>query len=245
MGEVIAASAPATSVDGCPVDHIAVGVPDTEAGIAWLRALTGAEPYLTDPAPRQWYWSGALHLGSGRFLEVLGPNPAHRGFHPLKQTIRGFGTPRPIFWYVATPDFGVFSAKAKAAGAPVERVETVRHGRGGHAVDYTRGVLGPGFRSERPCVIEWRARPDRSHQDQSCRLSRFSVTSPIAAELNHQFQALGINLEVGNGPAALRAEIDAPRGTVEIAGRGLAFVGLSSVGQYLKLLLRHVLSDGS
>ena len=94
---------------GTPLDHVALGVPDTERGVAEISRLTGFTPTLTEPEPNQFYWSGALPLGSGRFLEILGPNPAFRGFNPFIEIVKRLDKPRPLFWYVATNDFGAFA----------------------------------------------------------------------------------------------------------------------------------------
>jgi hypothetical protein len=208
--------------NGMVVDHLAVGVPDTKEGMAWIAELTGAEPFIATPEPGQFYWSGGLSLGDGCFLEVLGPNPEFSGFNPMLAAIRGFRTPRPIFWYVGTTDFDAFSSRARAAGAPVERVQAVRHETEGRTVDYRRGVLGPGFRSERPCVIQWLERTPRDGMDDRCRLLRLGLRSPISDRLNAQFAALGIDVPVEQGPASLRIELATPKGTVTLEGEGFA-----------------------
>ena len=170
-------------------DHVALGVHDTEQGARWLAGKTGAPVTKLEPEAGQWYGSHALPLPHGALLEVIGPNPAHKGFHPVKELLEGYETPTPLFWHLGTTDFARFCKVAKSAGAPVERVERVEHiaddtPHGRRA--YTRGVVGPGFRSTRPCVIQWRCRPDRPElkAEPQCEVVDFTLSSPRAADLH-------------------------------------------------------------
>lgn len=196
---------------------------------------------MTEPEAGQWYWSAALPLPDGAMLEVLGPNPAYRGFHPLKAVLTRYRTPAPVFWHLGTSDFDRLCAVARAAGSPVERIERLDndspHGRRA----YTRGIVGPGFRTTRACMIQWIERPDRPEfrRTPRCRAVDFSLTSPKAAELNRTFEAFGLNLRARRGPERLSIRLDTPNGEMEFAGPGLVFEGAGAVLQFLKLRLLH------
>ncbi len=230
-----------TRSHGLQLDHIALAGRDTEQSLAWLQKKTGAQPFTTEAEPGQWYWSGGLPLGEDSFLEVLGPNPAHRGFHPLKQLILGFDEPQLLFWYVATDDFDALAGRANAAGVPIERVETIDFERHGARVAYKRGIVGPGFLSERPCVIEWRHRAQRDHADHSVRLSGFELSHPLADEMNAVHQVLGIDIAVLRGPSWLSLVLDTPNGIVTLANPGQSFAGLSVFFRMAQLYIRYKL----
>ena len=74
---------------GFPVDHVALAVSDTVAGAAHVEERTGVAPVLHDPEPGQWYRSASLAIGPDSNLEIIDPNPEHRGLHPRKLMLRG------------------------------------------------------------------------------------------------------------------------------------------------------------
>lgn len=198
------------------IDHVAVAVRDTAEGAARIADITGAEPFIVDPEPGQWYHSGALPLDGGRFLEILGPNPAHRGFHPLKLAMRAWSEPRLLFWYVAVADFASFEDRARRAGVALSQVQSVdATGAGGSA--YRRGIVGAHFRSQWPCVIEWRTRPERPQPTVGCRLERLELTHPSPEALNQPLAALGFATRIAPGPDAIALELSTPRGEVRFA----------------------------
>ena len=222
-------------------DHVALGVRDTRKGADWLASRTGARVVMTEPEEGQWYWSAVLPLPDGAMLEVLGPNPAHRGFHLLKAILGEYETPAPVFWHLATGDFDRFRAVAKAAGSPVERVERLDNDSPHGRRTYTRGIVGPGFRTTRPCVIQWIARPDRPgfRGEPECRVVDFSLTSPKAADLNRTFEAFALELRATEGPECLSIRLDTPNGEIGFSGPGLVLEGFGALSRYLRLRLLH------
>ncbi|MEM6592115.1 MAG: VOC family protein [Cyanobacteria bacterium P01_H01_bin.119] len=228
---------------GGPVDHLAICGPDTRQAAAEVEALTGIAPHLGEPEPGQFYWSASLSLGHRRFLEILGPNPAYRGFNPLTETVRRFDRLRPVFWYVGTDDFEGFSARSKALGAPVERIQRVSYTyeATGDLIDYTRGVVGPGFRSARPCVIQWDKRPERVEPEQRLELRALRLTDPGAERLRNLFKALGIEQPVETGAAHIAVDLDTPKGPITFEGPGIALEGLSGAARLLSLYAKYLL----
>ena len=69
---------------GLVVDHIALAVCDTQAGATFVKQKTGVEPQVHAPKAGQWHQSASLFIGDDSLLEIIGPNPDHRGLHPLK-----------------------------------------------------------------------------------------------------------------------------------------------------------------
>lgn|GEM_PF-3759172 len=217
-------------------DHVALGTHDTQKGVAWLANLTGAEPVITEPEPGQWYWSAALPLNDGAMLEMLGPNPDHRGFHPLKALLARFQAPEPFFWHVATSDLGRFVAAVKQAGAPVERIEHLDSETPDGRRTYSRGVVGPGFRTVRPCVIQWISKVDRPGLRRPlCRATGFALRCPKPDRLNRVLEAIGLQLRATDGPQRLDLALDTPKGPIKIAGPGVVFEGLGAIAQFAQL----------
>lgn len=207
---------------GASLDHIALGVPDTRKGARHIAELTGVEPRIgPQPGPEQFYWSAAIRLGAGRFLEILGPNPDWTGFHPMIETVKQFTQPQPLFWYVATNDINAFGDAAAAQRAPLEMMQSFEHTRDTETVSYTNAVIGPGFRSTRPCVIQWHTRSKWMEGDAELGLKSLQLSSPIADTLNPLFADLGIVERVSEGPEMMMLALDTLKGEVVLSAPGV------------------------
>lgn len=214
---------------GLPLDHIALAVPDTPAGVDHVHALTGARPHLAPPEPGQWYWSAGLALAHDSFLEIIGPNPAHRGIHPLKSIIRRFTEPRLLFWYLATDDFEAFAARVRAMGWDLTRIEHVGSADDTAHSHYSRALIGKGFLSQRPAVIRWRRRVRRETGAPACRLLAFELAHPAPAEINRLFERLDLGLRCAEGDSRLAIRLSCPKGEIDIASPGyeLSLAGMA------------------
>ncbi|MEO9598909.1 VOC family protein [Parasphingorhabdus sp.] len=223
---------------GAPLDHIGIGVPDTESGVNAVARRLGYKPILQDPVPGQFYWSGTLPLGAGRFLEILGPNPIYKGFNPFIEIVKKLEQPTPLFWYIATHDFTAFTAAAKEAGARIQQVESAAHTTDGVPVDYTRAMIGPGFLSVCPNVIQWRSRYEGLHDDAGPSFLGLTLTHPEASRLNRLFKSLGIEQHVKEGPHQIAIKLGTPKGEVEFSGAGLELRGPSAMIRMANLYVR-------
>ena len=107
---------------------------------------------------------------------------------------------------------------------------------------YSRGILGPGFRSARPCVVHWAERPDRPEmRNPVCTATGFAVRCPDPAPLNKVFEALGLTLRATEGEQQLTLELDTPKGPVTFSGPGLTFEGFGAILAIARLRVRHLL----
>jgi len=231
-GELILKRGPHT------VDHLALGVADTRAGAALAQDRTGVAPVLVEAEPGAWYQSAALRLSDGIVVEIIGPNPAYPRFHPFAELLRTLSQPTPVFWYVATTNFDALLGEAGKLGAPMERVESVNAEDDPHHARYRRGVLGPGFLSQRPCVIQWQRRMERSQQPPRCSLEAFALRQPRAQALNRIFEGLVIVEHASAGPPGMTVVLDTPAGLVEFAGSGLELRGPRALLLLAELWLR-------
>ena len=213
---------------GFPVDHIALAVPDTEGGVRYVEELTGVKPTLTKSDPKDFYWSAALGIGEDSFLEVIGPNPDHKGIHPFRSYMAGMTEPAVMFWYVATDDFDAFAKRVEAAGETLSNIVTVDPATSANGSDYTRAGIGNGFETQRPNVIEWRKRSVEQSTDIECRMTGFSLSHPKPEALNKLFEALGIDAVVEKGPSHIGLTLQTPKGEVTLANAGVKF-GLATL----------------
>ncbi|MEM1390406.1 MAG: VOC family protein [Pseudomonadota bacterium] len=208
---------------GFQLDHVGLGVADTERGVKWVEEQTGASVDLHDPEPGQWYWSGSLAIGEWSFLEIIGPNPDWNGFHPFRALLSTIEKPELLFWYIAISDFKAFQTLAKTKRAKLERVEAVNinpHNKANSA--YWRGYIGPGFMTERPNVIEWVQRPQhRETPSTECMLKDFRLANPKADKINSVFKDLGIDTKVSQGQSRIGITLKTPNGEWSIDNAGI------------------------
>ncbi|MEM1144627.1 MAG: VOC family protein [Pseudomonadota bacterium] len=223
---------------GLQLDHVGLGVPDTKAGAEWLEERTGARVHLTEPDPNQWYWSGALPIGTDSFLEVIGPNPSWRRFQPFRSLLKTLKEPQLLFWYIAVNDFEAFRRLADQQSAGLERIESVNPDSTDPSVhSFIRGYVGPGFLTQRPNVIQWRNRPFPVDADTRCLLQDFRLQHPDGAKITDTFHALGIETAVAVGESSIGLTLDTPNGAVQLDNPGISLVGVSALITMARLWL--------
>lgn len=230
---------------GQQLDHIGLGVPNTEEGVAEIEALTGAKVDLHPPEPDQWYWSGSLAIGEDSFLEIIGPNPEWRKFQPFRTLLGALDAPQLLFWYLAVSDFKQFEQSAKNAGGKLERVEAVNlNGANTAHSSYIRGYMGPGFLTQRPNIIEWRRKPKRDLEKiPECSLKHFGLSHPKAHEINSVFEKVGLDYRVEDGPNTISLSLETPNGEISFSNKGIALGGVSALFQIARLWLISVGED--
>lgn len=202
---------------GLPVDHVALAVSNTIEGAAYVKECTGVAPILHDTEPGQWYRSASLAIGSDSNLEIIGPNPEHRGPHPRKLMLRGLKAPALLFWYMATSDWPNMAKAVEASGHTIKHDERMGvPGRDARA--YRRAMIGPGFVSQRPSVIEWYDRP--ANASPACELVDFELSLPDPTGLQRLFDVLGLSLSIAKGADRFSITLTTPNGLVTFANPG-------------------------
>jgi len=203
---------------GQQLDHIGIAVPDTEKGVAEIRAITGAHVDLHPPEPGQWYWSGAFLIAKDSYVEIVGPNPEFQGNHPMHSLVKKLTGPTVLFWYIATDDLKGLAEQAACAGGAVDHIEWVNVEEDDLAFSrYGRAILGPGFIPQKPCLIQWdrqtRRMGDRGISPQ-CRLVGLELFHPTANDVNPVLEKLGIDARLQPGISRMKITLDTPRGIV-------------------------------
>ncbi|MEM1171307.1 MAG: VOC family protein [Cyanobacteria bacterium P01_H01_bin.35] len=226
--------------NGHCVDHIAVGVKDTEEGVEWITELTGVKPSLVEPEPDQWYWSAALNLGKNCFLEIIGPNQNHKGFQPIKQMLKDFEVPSLFFWYIGTHNFELAKSIIEKYDFRLERIEDISYKRDDDIIDYKRAIIGRGFNSERPCIIQWNSRPKRLDAVKECSFKSLALSFPNPKNLNDLFSELQIDLQVKEGDAQMILTFDSPKGEIVLKGGGFEFSGLRAIPKMARLYTKYL-----
>lgn len=224
------------------VDHIALGVNDTRAGMKYIEDLTGAKAYIPEGQQDQWYRSAALGLGAGCYLEIIGPNPEYKKFHPFKQILKDLTTPKLFFWYLGTHKFKECRAVIEENDFQIEQYNHIQKEIDDQLLDYEIAVIGQnGFESERPCLIQWNHFPKKRKKiEHICQLKSFSVTSDHDS-LQSLFDVLDVKMKVLKGEPSMHLVIDSPKGEIVLEGGGFTFPnGLQKLIYGISLYGRHL-----
>lgn len=144
-----------TKADGTQIDHIGLACRDLEEGVRYFRDKTGVEPFVNQALASLPFQNAYVRIGDATFLEILGPNPKHKGIHPLKSLLKRFSEPTLWFWYVSTDDFSGLELAIRDSGRCIERkMEAEAAKETGPA--FVGASIGPGFWPVYPNIIQWK-----------------------------------------------------------------------------------------
>ncbi|MBL8555660.1 MAG: VOC family protein [Phenylobacterium sp.] len=203
------------------LDHLVLGAPDLEAGVREVTARLGVAPAPGGVHPTMGTANALLSLGGRVYLEVMAPAPGQSEPTGNGRQLAGLAGPTLGMWAARAADFDAVAAAARAAGlAPMDPVPGSRRAEAGELLEWRMLFIGGhAFGRFVPFFIDWRATPHPATTSPTgARLIRFSVAHPQAAELRHIYQALGLDIEVAEGPARMTAEIEGVSGPVVFSG---------------------------
>ncbi|MFC4555056.1 VOC family protein [Georgenia faecalis] len=211
------------------LDHLLWAVPDLEAGVRDLAALTGvtAVPGGAHPGLGTANYLLALERadrpGAPRtaYLEIIGPDPAQA--LPAEEVNLEVGrVDRPSLhtWAVRPADLAATVGRARAQGVDVGEVRrtgrTTPDGRSLRWAMTARPRLALG--GVQPFLIDWLDTPHPAEADLPVLVLReLSAVATDVAATERVLDALGAPLAVVPGAGdGLRAVLDTPRGAVEL-----------------------------
>lgn len=196
-----------TRFDATEFSNVSHGAPTLEMGIAFLHEKTGLSAIPMPTSPDDPNWSAILHTHSGAVIEVVAPNPDHRGLDHLRSELARLTVPQLVVWSVQTPDFDAVAAAASALDHPVEQVVAHQFDRDGYKQSFKLGRLGPGENMIRPFVtgcdfpLVYPERPDPE-----CLATALHLTTWDAPPINRLLAGLGLDLRAQSGPPSLRLD---------------------------------------
>jgi len=222
---------------GDHLDHIGLATCDLKDTIADFEKRTGVKPDIHPPDPNLPFQNAYVRLNDeGTFLEILGPNPSHRGVNPLKSLLRSMKEPTLWFWYVATDDFGQLKEKILKAGRCLENIYT-QEDEGTVSLPkptYVGAQIGPGFDPVLPNIIQWKKQRSMTENSPICKVVDFTVSSTTYESDLDFLKQIGVSsaddiLEASkDDQRAISLTIDTPKGSVTFANETKP-VGISTV----------------
>ncbi|MFB7632383.1 VOC family protein [Streptomyces sp. NPDC056149] len=212
---------------GAPVlDHLVYATPDLDRTVAEVAELTGVRPVLGGGHPGRGTRNHLLGLGSGGYLEIIGPDPAQ----PEPARPRWFGIdaldgPRLVTWAVRVTGIAGRVARARAAGYdPGDPVAMSRRTPDGTELAWRLTPPGAGG-DLAPFLLDWGDTPHPAGAGlPAVPLLSLSATHPDPAAVRAAWAALGVRwpgAPIVEGPVRLTAVVAGRHGPVAF-GRGTA-----------------------
>jgi hypothetical protein len=214
-------AAPTSARDA--VDHLLLGAPDLDAGIAWFEERTGVKAAIGGVHPGAGTRNALASLGGRQYLEIIAPDPAQSVFN-FQIDLRRLTAPRLVTWAATSSDVEATAAAATKAGYKIFGPRDGSRARpDGVTLRWrTVGILAGFAEAEidpTPFFIQWAAdaRHPSSDSPSGCRLTAFEIRHVDPAKLKSALLALGLDALVARSDTTrLRATLDTPKGPVVI-----------------------------
>jgi hypothetical protein len=220
-------SRPAAAVEGRAmrdaVDHLLLGAPDLDKGIAWVEERTGVRAQAGGRHPGMGTHNALLSLGDRQYVEIIAPDPTQSVFN-FQIDLRRLSAPRLVTWAASTNDLSGVVIRAHAAGLQVFGPrEGSRVRLDGVTLKWTSAGILAGLAEADidpvPFFIQWA--PDSVHPSQDapkgCRLVSLDAAHPNPPKLHQTLATLGIDAPVRQDQrTALTATLETPRGRIVI-----------------------------
>lgn len=206
------------------VDHLLLGVPDLDAGIAWVERATGIRAAIGGSHPGRGTRNALLSLGRQQYLEIIAPDPAQATFtFPID--LRTLAAPRLVNWAAVSTNV---ERLAKQAGAAGQQTMGPRDGSrvapDGKTLKWRTlsivHTLATDDVDPVPFFIEWGAGTVHPSQTapRGCALDSLAIEHTDPAPAAAVLRAFGIEASVRqSGRVGLVAALRTPRGKMELA----------------------------
>ena len=206
------------------LDHILLGVPDLDRGIAWMEEHSGVRAMFGGVHPGRGTRNALLSLGPLRYLEIIAPAPAQLSAagqaESMGDQLKALTEPRLIGWAAHTVNLMEVVKKAAAAGIDIQNPRDGSRARpDGKILRWRSAALQTDFDGLLPFFIEWG--PETIHPSQDapagCTVERFSIESPQVKEIRRVAGQLGLDVDAKPGKKPLlRAHITGKKGAFEL-----------------------------
>ena len=203
------------------VDHLLLGVPDLDAGIAWVEERTGVRAAVGGRHPGRGTRNALLALTKGQYLEIIAPDPAQQP--QVRSGLADLDSPTLVTWAAVTTDIAGVADRARAAGLEASSRRSARDRPDGGRLEWTTlglpSTFAKGEIDPLPFFIQWSAGTTHPSIDSppGSELMALEFEHTDAASLRQTFSRIGIVATVRDADRVrLVATLKAPRGTVTL-----------------------------
>jgi hypothetical protein len=203
------------------LDHILVGSPDLEKGIAFIEERTGVRAAFGGVHPGAGTQNALLSLGKNRYLEIIAPDPKQSPTLDVCD-LRKLEEPALVGWAQHSGDIEAFAQRLKGEGVEVIGPKPGSRKRpDGRVLNWKTLGLKDDAGGLFPFFIEWGAGSMHPSLDapQGCTLELFEAISPERnlTQLRHRAGQLNLDLKITTGRTPyLHAIIAGPKGRLDI-----------------------------
>jgi len=205
------------------VDHLVLACADLAQGARHVRERLGVD---VQPGGRHLLMgthNALLKLGARTYLELIALDPEGTAQRPRwfgldSDAVRARMAAAPFLltWVAACSDIGAAARLDPGFG------EVIAASRGAFSWRITVPADGRlNYDGVAPTLIEWNgdAHPCDGLEDRGCAVRELVLRHPSPQLLSRLFAGLGLDgtVRVEEGPAAIVARLDTPRGTVELS----------------------------
>lgn len=213
----------ATSLPGGGyIDHIVLGVPDTERAADELAGRFGIRPSVSDIEGDDYPTrSGSVGLRDEAFFELYGPNPTYTGpTNFFRDLLVGLPEARLLTFMVRVDDLP--DAIRRLADADVTVLPMLDEWERTHAAAFRNAQFADhAFDPAVPRLIEWKHRAGMDDRFvQGVTLRRMIARTDDLARVHRLYELLGLDraaeIHLEEGSPGLEVELDTPNGVVTI-----------------------------
>jgi Glyoxalase-like domain len=203
------------------LDHILLGSPDLQGGIAFVEQYTGVRATFGGVHPGRGTQNALLSLGERRYLEIIAPDPAQPGVkNPMASNLHSLAEPRIVGWAAHPGSVTAFAGKLRAAGIKFEGPTPGSRKRpDGRLLQWQTLTLADTDSGLLPFFIEWGLDSVHPSVDapKGCTLLSFSAETPETEKLAATLKTQNLDLPVkAAGKNRLHAVISGPKGNLEV-----------------------------
>jgi len=202
------------------IDHILWACPDLNIAAKTFHNLSGVKPAFGGAHAKGGTWNALVALGSGKYLEIIAPNPSQPEADAWRDHFMTLEKPK-LFTFCVAPDGGVGDLPARMAAAGLTGSGPIADGRqrpDGTMLTWNLYFPDPVDDLPVPFFIEWTSPEHPSYSSPTgCSLEQLTVIHPAAGRLREIYRLLAVDVMVVSGPeAAIIADLRTPAGPVRL-----------------------------
>jgi hypothetical protein len=181
------------------LDHLLLGVPDLDEGIAFVERLTGARAAVGGSHPGRGTRNALVALSRRQYLEIIAPDPAQ----DVESRLSSLDSPALVQWAALGNDIEGLDERFRAAGMETSGPRPGSRRRpDGRVLTWTTLSVAPTFAQAGidplPFFIQWDSTTVHPSEDSPAagELLSLELHHPDPDSLRQAFQTLGIDADV-------------------------------------------------
>ncbi|HEX7137109.1 MAG TPA: VOC family protein [Vicinamibacterales bacterium] len=184
------------------LDHILIGVPSLDGGIASFEKATGVAPTRGGRHPLRGTENALVSLGGNSYLEIIAPQANASDDDPFVKYLRHLATPVVVGWAVHVEDISDATDRLKRAGFQTSLPQPgSRITPDGKKLEWTTFEVEQPEIETAPFFIRWsESTVHPSKTEVRCSLVSFQIEEPKASDLDRLLSTLNVAVPVRNAP---------------------------------------------